>query len=276
MVGFPGRQRTEMTDAVLRASLFLTLLAVLGLAEWRWPRHQAAPRRWRRWPANLGFGMAGALSLRVLMPWLAVDAAVWARREHVGLLHVLSLPTWLQIALAIVVLDLLIYGQHRLMHQVGLLWRMHRVHHSDLALDVSSGVRFHPLEILFSMLLKIAAVLALGAPPVAVLAFEILLNGFAMFTHANLSIPQRLDTWLRRVVVTPDMHRIHHSVVRDEQDSNFGFHVSWWDRLFGSYRERPAQAQATLPLGLEIFRDAHAQRFDQLLLQPFKRDPSAR
>ena len=265
-----------MSDAVLRASLFLTLLAVLGLAEWRWPRHRADPHRWRRWPANLGFGMAGALSLRVLMPWLAVDAALWARHEHVGLLHVLPMPTWLQIALAIVALDLLIYGQHRLMHRVGLLWRMHRVHHSDLALDVSSGVRFHPLEILFSMLLKIAAVLALGAPPVAVLAFEILLNGFAMFTHANLAIPQRVDAWLRRVVVTPDMHRIHHSVVRDEQDSNFGFHVSWWDRLFGSYRERPAHAQATLPLGLEIFRDAHAQRFDQLLLQPFKGDPSSR
>ncbi|MDQ6646374.1 MAG: sterol desaturase family protein, partial [Pseudomonadota bacterium] len=230
------------------------------------------PHRLHRWPANLGFGIAGALCLRLLMPWLAIDAAVWARQNHVGLLHLWPLPSWLAIILTLVALDLLIYGQHRLMHRVGWLWRLHRVHHSDVALDVSSGVRFHPLEILFSMGLKIAAVLALGAAPAAVLEFEILLNGFAMFTHANLALPLRLDRALRWMVITPDMHRIHHSVLRDEQDTNFGFNVSWWDRLFRSYRAAPRQPQASLPLGLDQFRDRHEQRFDQLLLQPFRHD----
>ena len=262
-----------MSEGLLRAAFFFTLLLLLGLAEWRWPRHRSDPRRARRWPANLGFGLSGAVCVHLLIPWLAVDAALWAKQQGIGLLHVLVLPGWLAATVAIVVLDLMIYGQHRLMHRVNWLWRMHRLHHSDLALDVSSGVRFHPLEILFSMLLKIAAVVALGAPPVAVLTFEILLNGFAMFTHANMAIPARIDRQLRRVFVTPEMHRIHHSIVHDEQDTNFGFHVSWWDRLFGSYRERTVQPPATFPIGLARFRDDREQRFDHLLLQPFKGDP---
>ncbi len=260
-----------MNATVWRISVFLLLLVMLALAEWRWPRHQGDPDRRHRWPANLGFGLAGALCLRVLMPWLAIDAAFWARQNHIGLLHVWTLPSWFSVTVTLVALDLLIYGQHRLTHKVGWLWRLHRVHHTDLALDVSSGVRFHPLEILLSMGLKIAAVLALGAAPVAVLAFEILLNGFAMFTHANLALPARLDRALRWTMITPDMHRIHHSVLRDEHDSNFGFNVSWWDRLFRSYRAAPRQPQASLPLGLDRFRDRHAQRFGQLLLLPFRK-----
>ncbi len=260
-----------MNAALWRASIFLLLLVLLALAEWRWPRHQGATDRLRRWPANLGFGLVGALCLRVLTPWLAIDAALWAQTNHVGLLHVLTLPLWLSVPITLLALDLLIYGQHRLMHRIDWLWRLHRVHHSDLALDVSSGVRFHPFEILFSMALKIAAVVVLGAAPAAVLAFEILLNGFAMFTHANLALPLRLDRALRWLVITPDMHRIHHSVLRDEQDTNFGFNVSWWDRLFRSYRAAPRQPQASLPLGLDEFRGRHDQRFDQLLLQPFRK-----
>jgi len=257
-----------MGAAAWRVAVFALLLAVLAWAEWRWPRHRARPDRRHRWPVNLGFGVAGALSLRLLMPWLAIDAALWARQHHVGLLQ--ALPAWLAVPLTLVALDLVIYAQHRLMHRVGWLWRLHRMHHSDLALDVSSGVRFHPLEILLSMALKIAAVLALGAAPAAVLAFEILLNGFAMFTHANLALPAWLDRPLRWLVVTPDMHRIHHSLRRDEHDSNYGFNLSCWDRLFRSYREAPRQPQATLPLGLDRFRDKPEQRFGALLLQPFR------
>ena len=206
----------------------------------------------------------------MLVPWLAVDAALWAEQENFGLLHLLNLPMWLAFALTLLVLDLMIYAQHRLMHQATWLWRMHRLHHSDLALDVSSAMRFHPLEILFSMGLKIGAVLVLGAPPMAVLVFAIVLNGLAMFTHANLALPASFDRLLRRLLVTPDMHRIHHSIIRAEQNSNFGFNLSCWDRLFGSYRDQPQQPQETLTLGLEQFRDAPAQRFDQLLLQPFR------
>jgi sterol desaturase/sphingolipid hydroxylase (fatty acid hydroxylase superfamily) len=260
-----------MSDVAWRGSVFLTLLVVLALAEWRWPRQPGLANRGHRWPANLGFGLLGALCLRLLMPLLAIDAALWATQYQIGLLHLVALPPWVAIIVTVLALDLMIYGQHRLMHRVNWLWRMHRLHHSDLALDVSSAVRFHPLEILFSMGLKIAAVVVLGAAPVAVLAFEILLNGFAMFTHANLALPERLDRALRWMLITPDMHRIHHSVLRDEQDTNFGFNLSWWDRLFRSYRAEPSQPQASLPLGLDQFRDRHEQRFDQLLLQPFRK-----
>ena len=161
-----------MNAVAWRAAIFVLLLVLLVLAEWRWPRHQGDPDRRHRWPVNLGFGLVGALCLRLLLPWLAIDAALWAQQHHVGLLHLWPLPSWLAIVVTLMALDLLIYAQHRLMHQVGWLWRLHRLHHSDLTLDASSAMRFHPLEILFSMGLKIAAVLALGAAPVAVLAFE--------------------------------------------------------------------------------------------------------
>lgn len=264
-----------MSEVFWRAGIFGVLLVALALVEWHWPRHRANPQRAWRWSANLGFGLTGALCLRVLLPWLAIDAALWAQQNKFGLLHWLTLPAWMAIALSIIALDLMIYWQHRLMHRWHWLWRMHRLHHSDLALDVSSGVRFHPLEIMFSMGLKIGAVLLLGAPAVAVLAFEILLNGFAMFTHTNMAIPEHADRRLRWMLITPDMHRIHHSVVMAEQNSNFGFHVSWWDRLFRSYRAYPDQPQALLKLGVDQFREHRQQRFDQLLLQAFKSDASS-
>lgn len=259
-------------EALVRLAIFLTLLLVLIGAESRWPRHLAAPMRTRRWPANLGLGFADALMLRLLLPWLALDAARYAQAHQLGLLYALALPEWLRFTLTLLLLDCLIYWQHRLLHAVPWLWRLHRVHHSDLALDATSGVRFHPLETLLSTAIKIVAVLSLGAPPLAVLLFEIVLNGFALFTHANLALPQWLDDALRWVLVTPDMHRIHHSVESNEHDRNFGFHLIWWDRLFGSYLAAPAAPQSTLPLGLTIFRDGRAQRLSALLAQPF-RDP---
>ena len=260
-----------MSDSVLRGLLFMSLLALLGIAEWRWPRHLGAARRWPRWPVNLGMGSINALCLRLLTPWLAVDAAVWAHVHNVGLLRWLHVPTVPAALLAFIALDLVIYGQHRLLHRIDALWRLHRVHHTDTVLDVSSGVRFHPLEILLSMGVKIAAVLVLGATPAVVLGFEIVLSSFALVTHANLGLPVRLDAWLRWVFITPDMHRIHHSVRRAEHDTNFGFHVSWWDHLFGTYLAEPRQTQQTLKLGLEAFRDADAQRLASLLIQPVRR-----
>jgi len=257
-----------MSEPLLRLLLFLLLVVLLGAAEWAWPRHAAMARRRRRWPVNFGLGLLGVLAVRLLLPWLAVDAAIWARSAHAGLLYLLRTPAWPAAAIAFVGLDLVIYAQHRLMHRVGWLWRLHRVHHTDVALDVSSAVRFHPLEILFSMAVKVAAVVTLGAAPTVVVTFEIVLSSFALATHANVALPIRLDRALRWVFVTPDMHRIHHSVLHTEHDRNFGFHVSWWDRLFGSYLAAPRSPPATLALGLEQFREDRDQGLLAVLVQP--------
>lgn len=257
-------------EVTLRLGVFLGLLGALALAERHWPRHRAAPEPARRWPANLGLGVIDTLALRLLLPWLAVDAARYAQTNGIGLLHRLTLTTTASWILTVVALDFLIYWQHRLLHANGLLWRLHRVHHSDTALDATSALRFHPLEMLLSMGIKIPAILALGAPPGAVLLFEILLNGFALFAHANLRLPLRIDHWLRYVVVTPEMHRIHHSVLREEHDSNYSFHLSIWDRLFGSYRHATRGAPESFPLGLSEFRTAHEQTLPALLMQPFR------
>ncbi|MGA9422418.1 MAG: sterol desaturase family protein [Rhodanobacteraceae bacterium] len=260
------------SSALLRLGIFFGLWLLLALAEARWPRHVQRREPQRRWSANFGLSVIDIVLLRLLLPWLAVDAAVWARAHDFGTLNAIAAPVWLRFGMAFVALDLVIYWQHRLMHMWHPLWRLHRVHHSDLALDASSGVRFHPGEILLSMGIKIGAVLLLGAPPAAVLVFAIVLNGFALFTHANLALPLRLDRVLRWMFVTPDMHRIHHSIVRAEHDSNFGFHVSWWDRLFASYMADSEQPQRTLTLGLDQFRTARDQRLWALLVQPFRSD----
>ncbi len=257
-------------EVTLRLGAFLGLLGALALAERSWPRHHAAPERARRWPVNLGLAVTNTLTLRLLLPWLAVDAAVYARTHGIGLLHWSTLTITESWFVTVVALDLLIYWQHRLLHINGLLWRLHRVHHSDTALDATSALRFHPLEILLSMGIKIPAVLVLGAPPGAVLLFEILLNGFALFAHANLGLPSRFEHLLRYAVVTPEMHRIHHSVLREEHDSNYGFQLSIWDRLFGSYRHATRDAPESFPLGLSTFRMAHEQTLSALLIQPLR------
>lgn len=257
-----------ISEAALRLGFFVALLLLLMLGEWRWPRHRADPRRARRWPVNLGLGLLDSLCLRLFTPWLAFAVAMRAEHAGIGLFNLVQAPPWLAIAACVLLLDLTIYWQHRLMHVVPWLWRLHRLHHTDIALDASSAVRFHPLEILFSLGIKIGAVLLLGAPPLAVLIFEVVLSSLALFTHANLALPVRLERTLRWLVVTPDMHRIHHSVHADEHNRNYGFNASWWDRLFGSYRDQPRQAQESMQLGLNIFRRDVDQRFDRLLLQP--------
>lgn len=258
-----------MTQALLRAGVFLSLITILGIAERRWPQNRTPPDRRRRWTANFALGALDVVAVRLLMPWLAVDAARWSAAHHEGILRALAIPSVPAAISAFLVLDLVIYSQHRLMHRLPLLWRLHRVHHTDVALDVSSAVRFHPLEILLSMLIKIAAVLLIGAAPGVVIAFEIVLNGFAVLTHANLALPARIDRALRVLFVTPDMHRIHHSVSRDEHDRNFGFHVSWWDRLFGSYRAQARLPQTQLRIGLPDLRAPADQGLPALLRQPF-------
>lgn len=257
-------------EPVIRLSVFAVVLVAMALLERGFPRR---PQRlsWRRWPSNLGLVALSSGLLRLLAPAGAVGVALWAEARGLGLFPALGLPFWVAAPLAVVLLDLLIYAQHRVFHAVPLLWRLHRVHHADPELDASSGLRFHPVEILLSLGVKAAAVVALGAPPEAVLAFEVLLNATSMFNHANVAIPGWLDRPLRWVLVTPDMHRIHHSEIREETDSDFGFCLSWWDRLFGTYRAEPRLGQLGMVIGIEGWREDAEQRLDRLLAQPFRR-----
>jgi sterol desaturase/sphingolipid hydroxylase (fatty acid hydroxylase superfamily) len=214
------------------------------------------------------------LLVRLLFPAAAVGAAIVAQERGWGLFNLLSLPAWLEIAAAVILLDLLIYGQHVLFHAVPTLWRVHRVHHADLEFDVTTGLRFHPVEIVLSMTIKIAAVMLLGAAALAVLIFEVLLNATSMWSHANIRLPLGLDRAVRRLIVTPDMHRTHHSVVPRETHSNFGFNLACWDRLFGTYRAEPEAGHEGMIIGLPQYRSARQLTFVRMLLQPFRTPPA--
>lgn len=254
----------------LRLGTFAGVLALLALAELLAPRRRQRVGRGQRWPANLGLVALDTLSVRLLFPAAAVGVALVAEQRGWGLFNLIALPAWLEIALAVILLDLLIYAQHVLFHAAPWLWRVHRVHHSDLEFDVTTGLRFHPLEILLSLGLKLAAVVLLGAAAAAVLLFELLLNATAMWSHSNIRLPARVEQLLRLLLVTPDMHRTHHSVVPRETHSNFGFNLACWDRLFGTYRAEPAGGQEGMTIGLPQFRTAGEQRLSRLLVQPFR------
>ena len=265
-----------MTESILdmepaiRLGVFLGVFAIMAGWEALVPRRARSVSRWIRWPSNLGIVAVNTLLLRVLIPTAAVGLALTGEARGWGLLNALALPYWLSVVLAVVLLDLAIYLQHVMFHAVPALWRLHRMHHADLDFDVTTGARFHPIEILLSMALKLGVVAALGAPALAVLVFEVLLNATAMFNHANARLPERLDRVLRWIVVTPDMHRVHHSVVPRETNSNFGFNLPWWDRLLGTYRAQPAAGHTAMTIGLEQFRDQGDLRLDRMLVQPFR------
>lgn len=258
------------SESSIRLGVFLGVFALMVSWELLAPRRPALLPRRLRWPGNLGIQVVNALVLRGLFPGAAVGLAVALEGVDFGLLQWMNGPQAVEFVLALVLLDLAIYVQHRVMHSVPVFWRLHRMHHSDLHLDATSGLRFHPLEILLSMIWKGLVLLLLGAPVLAVLVFEILLNAMAVFNHANVRIPVWLDRILRLLLVTPDMHRVHHSVVRRETDSNFGFNLSLWDRLFRTYVPEPGQGQLGMQLGLPMFREPGASRLDRLLLQPFR------
>ena len=256
-------------EPAIRLGFFGGTLAVMAVSEALAPRRRRAVSRWARWPANLGIVALNTLALRLVFPVAALGLAALAEQRGWGLLNTLSLPGWAKLAVAFVLLDLAIYLQHVLFHAVPALWRLHRMHHADLDFDVTTGARFHPFEILLSMGLKLALVAALGAPPLAVLIFEVALNASSMFNHANLRLPESIDRILRWIIVTPDMHRVHHSVTVDETNSNFGFNLPWWDRLLGTYRNQPAAGHEGMTIGLDIFRDPAQLRLDRMLVQPF-------
>lgn len=260
-------------EMVLRLGIFLAVFLALAAWEWAAPARTARLSRSLRWRANLGLAVLNTLLLRVALPGSALALAALAADERWGLLNRFSLPDWLAVAAGVLLLDLTIYFQHVLFHSVPLLARLHSVHHADPDFDLTTGIRFHPLEIALSTAIKFAAIAALGAPVLAVLVFEVLLNATALFNHANVSLPARLEPWVRGFLVTPDMHRTHHSVVESERNSNYGFCLSIWDRMLGSYTPAP---RGELDIGLAAWRDtARVATLRGTLELPFLRERSA-
>lgn len=266
-------------EPLIRLGAFLVIAFLLLGWEALAPRRDRMRPRGRRWPVNISIVVIDTVLVRVLFPAAVVaGVAALVSERGWGLLNGVNWPAWVEITLAVLALDLVIYAQHVAMHRIPLLWRLHRMHHMDLDVDFTTALRFHPVEIVLSVVIKFAAVIALGAPVAAVIVFEILLNGSAMFNHANVNLAGTADRIVRMLVVTPDMHRVHHSVVRAETDSNFGFALSLWDRLFGTYRDQPAAGHAAMRLGLPVFRDDADQGLLAVLANPLRgqdREPAA-
>lgn len=254
----------------LRLIVFLCVLVAMALWELAAPRRRREIPRVIRWANNLGLVVIDTIVLRLSFPILAVELAVIAQDRGWGLFNGIEAPGWVAVLVSIVVLDLAIYLQHVMFHAVPVLRRLHRMHHADLEFDVTAGLRFHPVEILLSMGIKLAVVMALGLPAVAVLIFEVLLNATAMFNHSNIRLPILVDRFLRLIVVTPDMHRVHHSIIPEETKSNFGFNLPWWDRLLGTYKAQPKAGHEEMSIGIEQFRTTRDLWLDRMLVQPVK------
>ena len=257
-------------EPALRLAAFLGVFAAVALAELASPKRRLRDRKLRRWGINVAIVALNTVAARIAVGTAAVGVAAVASTQGFGLFHALGWPGWIEIICAIVLLDLAVYLQHALLHAVPGLWRFHMMHHTDLDIDVTTGARFHVVEIFFSIGWKTTVVAALGAPVVAVVVFEVLLNATSMFNHGNVALPARVDRILRLFVVTPDMHRVHHSVAEHETNSNFGFNLPWWDRLFGTYRAQPEAGHEMMTIGLEGFRDPSRLGFLALLTLPFR------
>ena len=260
-------------EPLIRLAAFGGVFAVMAGWEVFAPRRKQSIGRTWRWPNNLGVVIVDTLVVRILFPTAAVGLALIAEARGFGFFNVVAFPVWISVVLSVVILDLAIYLQHVLFHAVPALWRLHRMHHADLDIDVTTGLRFHPIEIVLSILIKFAVIAVLGAPAIAVLIFEVLLNATSMFNHSNVRIPARIDRVLRWLVVTPDMHRIHHSILSRETNSNFGFNLPWWDHLLGTYRAQPEAGHDGMTIGIEQFRDPRELGLDRMLIQPFLGDP---
>lgn len=256
-------------EAPLRLFFFLGIFAAVGYAETTFPRRILTTSKSGRWFANLGIVVLNSVALRFVFPLAAMGMAVLAEQRGWGLLNNIHVPYALAVIVSVLALDFVIYLQHVMFHAVPTLWRLHMMHHADLDFDVTTGSRFHPIEILLSMVIKMAAVAALGPPALGVFLFEVLLNGTAMFNHGNLKLPTNLDRVLRLFVVTPDMHRVHHSVFPFEANSNFGFNMPWWDRLMGTYRPQPRLGHEGMTIGLNQFRDPTRLTLPWMLILPF-------
>ncbi|MDY6879475.1 MAG: sterol desaturase family protein [Desulfatiglans sp.] len=260
-------------EVIARLASFLAIIVVMALWELKAPRRQLTVSKKKRWFANLGIVVLNSALVRVAMPVLPVGLALLASNEGWGLLNILDLPFFFEVVVGIVLLDLVVYLQHVMFHAVPLLWRLHMMHHADLDYDLTTGLRFHPFEIIISMGIKLTAVAAIGPSVFTVILFEILLNGLATFNHGNVHIPHAIDRVLRLFVVTPDMHRVHHSVTIRETNSNFGFNLPWWDRLFGTYRAQPVAGHEGMTIGLAQFRSSNPPGLLATLALPFTGKP---
>ena len=258
-----------LTEQTLRFFAFTGVLLIIALWESIAPRRPLQDSKRRRWFTNLSLVVIDTALVRLLFPILPVALAQLAEERGWGLFNLLEMTLWLRILLSFVILDFIIYLQHFLFHHTPILWRLHRMHHTDLDLDVTSGNRFHPLEIIISTLIKMAAAIILGTPAQAVFIFEVVLNACAMFNHGNIKLPAAFDRLLRLFLVTPDMHRVHHSTLVRETNSNFGFNLPWWDRICGTYRPHPEKGHLDMIIGLKEYRDPHRLTLLRLLIQPF-------
>ncbi|MBM4327846.1 MAG: sterol desaturase family protein [Deltaproteobacteria bacterium] len=256
-------------EPLIRFAFFIGIFAAVAAAELLAPRRSLTTSKASRWFANIGIVTIDTIVLRLIFSGAAVGIAAAAQQEGWGLLNNTAAPHWFAVVASVVFLDFVIYLQHVMFHAVPALWRLHMMHHADMDIDVTTGTRFHPIEILLSMVIKYAAVVVSGAPPVGVILFEILLNGTAMFNHGNVRIPLGIDRVVRLFVVTPDMHRVHHSVFPFETNSNFGFNHPWWDRLMGTYRAQPTRGHMGMTIGLNQFRDPRELTLPKLLIMPF-------
>ena len=242
-------------EKVIRMSFFFGMLVLIGLWELAAPKRALTISKSVRWINNLGLVFFNSFLLRVLFPAAAVGVVIFANEQGWGLFNYVEVPFWFEVVASIIIMDFVIYIQHVMVHAIPVLWRLHRLHHADLDYDVTTGARFHPIEIILSMLIKFATILLLGPAVIAVIIFEVMLNATAMFNHGNISLPKTLDKYLRLILVTPDMHRVHHSIEDDEANSNFGFSLPWWDRLFGTYRDQPRAGHQAMTIGINKYRD---------------------
>ncbi|OIQ26313.1 sterol desaturase family protein [uncultured Vibrio sp.] len=260
-----------MDPEFLRLTFFVLTFVVCASWEWLAPKKALTQSKTIRWLNNIALISMSSLLVAVLLPVAAYQAAVYAMNNDIGLLNQFSLPTSLSVFVSILFLDLAIYFQHLIFHRVPMLWRLHRVHHADQDIDMTTGSRFHPIEIILSMVIKITVVVALGIPAMAVIVFEIILNVSAMFNHSNARLYGTSDKFIRKLIVTPDMHRVHHSVIVKETHSNFGFFLSIWDRLFGTYTAQPKHGHGKMTIGLPMFKGTREQWLDKMLTQPFRK-----
>jgi sterol desaturase/sphingolipid hydroxylase (fatty acid hydroxylase superfamily) len=256
-------------EAIIRFIFSFGIFFIMVCWEYFRPRRKQCQTRRKRWPINLGLAFFNLALIRISVGAIAYQSAVYAAENNWGLLNGVAWPQWLNIAITLLFLDFAIYCQHVIAHKWPLLWRLHQIHHTDLDFDATTAVRFHPLEIIISMAYKIFCIILIGAEPLAVIAFEIILNGCATFNHSNVNIPVALDKKLRWLLVTPDMHRIHHSTIPEETDSNYGFSISCWDRLCRTYTAEPKNPQTTMSIGLAPFKNPAELSFSKLLLLPF-------